>query len=65
MNTTPYCAAYWARKQRPRARYCDACNTPHVRERIQRNWLEYRRRQRDRLMAEEVRKYRARSIPAG
>ena len=59
MTVTPYCAACGARKQRPRARYCDACNTTHVRERAQKALLEHRRRQNDRLKAEAAIKYRA------
>jgi hypothetical protein len=50
MSVTPYCAACGTRKQRPRARYCDGCNTPHVRER-------------DRLKAMEAIRFRARVSP--
>jgi hypothetical protein len=50
------------RKQRPRARYCDACNTPHAQERNRRNWLEHQRRERARLKALEAIKYRARTL---
>ena len=59
MTASPYCAACWARKQRPRAHYCDACNAPHVRERNRQSWLERRRQERDRLKAREATQYRA------
>jgi hypothetical protein len=63
VSVTPYCAACGTRKQRPRARYCEACNTPHVQERNRRNWLEHVRRERDRLKAQEAIKFRARVSP--
>ena len=60
MSVSPYCLICGVRKQRPGARYCDACNTPHVRERNRRHWQEDERRESDRLRAQEAARYRVR-----